>query len=210
MERNVTAVAMKMHLSQPAVTIRLGKLRKHFKDKLLVRTGNKMVLTKKAQSLIQPLKRATEEFDSLFPQHDFDPYKDPTAIDIHISEYCEHTLLDVLLTEIYRYNPEHEVYLHIFPATFFIHGIHDFTNAEVVMGAITDIAEFEQETVLYDEIVVLFKHFPISDDKLTAEKYFSLPHVALGVIAKNYPFTGQEDKRNIIMRVSSLNTAIEC
>ncbi|WP_196780856.1 LysR family transcriptional regulator [Nocardioides sambongensis] len=50
-ERNVTRTAESLGLSQPAVSAALGRLRRHFGDELLHRTGNRYELTPLAQQL---------------------------------------------------------------------------------------------------------------------------------------------------------------
>ena len=44
-ERNVTRAAERLGLSQPTVSAALGRLRRHFGDELLQRTGNRYDLT---------------------------------------------------------------------------------------------------------------------------------------------------------------------
>ena len=57
-ERNVTRAAERLGLSQPAVSAALGRLRRHFGDELLHRTGNQYELTPLAQQLRAPIELA--------------------------------------------------------------------------------------------------------------------------------------------------------
>lgn len=57
-EKNVSAAAKRIHLSQPAVTGALKRLREYFNDELLVLSGRRMFLTPKAESLADPVHRA--------------------------------------------------------------------------------------------------------------------------------------------------------
>ena len=59
-ERNVTRAAQRLHLSQPAMSNALARLRRHFDDPLLVRTGNRMAATARGESLAQPLREALQ------------------------------------------------------------------------------------------------------------------------------------------------------
>ena len=67
-ERSVTAAGRRVGLSQPATSSALRRLRVHFDDPLLVRTGgNQYVLTPLAESLseqLQPLMEATTRLTS--------------------------------------------------------------------------------------------------------------------------------------------------
>jgi DNA-binding transcriptional LysR family regulator len=62
-ERHVTRAADRLGLSQPAMSNALGRLRRIFKDELLVRTASGMQPTPRAEELrqtIQPLLRQIE------------------------------------------------------------------------------------------------------------------------------------------------------
>ncbi len=55
-EKNVTHAGRRIHLSQPAASAALSRLRRSFQDQLLVPVGGKMILTPLAQSLIAPVR----------------------------------------------------------------------------------------------------------------------------------------------------------
>ncbi|MGD4540209.1 LysR family transcriptional regulator, partial [Xanthomonas citri pv. citri] len=57
-ERSVSAAAKRLHLSQPAVSGALNRLREFFRDDLLVQVGRQMVLTPKADELADPVRDA--------------------------------------------------------------------------------------------------------------------------------------------------------
>ena len=54
--RSVSAAADRLSLSQPAVSHSLGKLRLMFDDRLFVRRHNALVLTPRAEKLVQPVR----------------------------------------------------------------------------------------------------------------------------------------------------------
>ena len=55
-ERNVTRAAQRLHLTQPSVSVRLAKLRRIFRDPLLVSGPRGMLPTTRAQELLEPLR----------------------------------------------------------------------------------------------------------------------------------------------------------
>lgn len=213
-ERNITYAAEKMNLSQPAATIRLGKMRKRFNDELLMRQGNTMILTEKATTIIQPLKRLLEQINALFPHPHFDPKAEPCIINIHMNEYCEYLMSKAIINSIHSFHPKHEVHLHTFPPLHHLEGIHNFTNAEIVIGALndSDIPEFESETSHYDPICLVYNEYPIDKSKeLTLSEYYDLPHILTNIIENDNPFLqalGLPDPRNVKMRVLSIKVAI--
>lgn len=74
--RNVTKAAERLHLTQPAVSTQLGRLRRIFDDPLLIpaETGRGMVVTARGLELVDPLRMALQGIESVVryrPQ--FDP-----------------------------------------------------------------------------------------------------------------------------------------
>ena len=78
-ERNVTRAASKLHVSQPALSAQLARLRRLFKDPLLIpsETGRGMVPTPKAEEMATALRDALSQLGSLTgPNEVFDPGRD--------------------------------------------------------------------------------------------------------------------------------------
>ena len=61
--RNVSLAAQKVGLSQPSLSIRLGRLRSHFRDSLFVRTSQGMQPTPRVDALIPSIHQALALFD---------------------------------------------------------------------------------------------------------------------------------------------------
>ncbi len=57
-EGNVTHAGMRVGMSQPAMSIALGRLRRHYKDELLVRSGSGYSLTPLARSLLPSVQES--------------------------------------------------------------------------------------------------------------------------------------------------------
>lgn len=73
-ERSLTLAGLRLHLSQPAVSYSLGRLRELFDDPLFVRTRNGMQPTPTAVELAKPIKRALQAVqDALSYAEQFDP-----------------------------------------------------------------------------------------------------------------------------------------
>ena len=60
-ERNVTKAAARLHLSQPAVSAQLSRLRHVFDDPLLIPAQRGMTPTSKAVELLDPLRAALDQ-----------------------------------------------------------------------------------------------------------------------------------------------------
>ena len=72
--RSVTAVAQRLHVTQPTVSYSLRRLRARFGDELFRREGNDMVPTAKATQLFGPLHEALAQIDATVNETDaFEP-----------------------------------------------------------------------------------------------------------------------------------------
>src|SRR3984885_14082191 len=72
LEANVSRAAVRVGLSQPAMSHALQRLRDVIGDPLLVRTGARMELTPRAQALRGPLAQALDQVRGLFIPEEFD------------------------------------------------------------------------------------------------------------------------------------------
>src|SRR5690606_10741918 len=61
--RSVSGAAQMVGLSQPSLSIRLGRLRQHFQDPLFVRTAAGMQPTPRAEALVPAVEQAVGLFD---------------------------------------------------------------------------------------------------------------------------------------------------
>ena len=73
-ERSVTRAAERLHLTQPAVSYALARLREKFDDPLFLRTAAGMQPTPVAFALAGPIGQGMDAFaDALSLRHRFDP-----------------------------------------------------------------------------------------------------------------------------------------
>jgi DNA-binding transcriptional LysR family regulator len=70
---SITDAASKLGVTQSAVSHSLKKLREQLGDELVIREGNGLVLTSKAEALYPPLKRWMGEMDHILDSASFDP-----------------------------------------------------------------------------------------------------------------------------------------
>jgi LysR family nod box-dependent transcriptional activator len=88
-ERSVTRAAEKLHLSQPALSASLSKLRRHFDDELLARHGNSYEPTPLALRLAEHTTSALESARRVFDAQDsWDPSSSTREFSIYGSDYA--------------------------------------------------------------------------------------------------------------------------
>ncbi|MFD2415798.1 LysR family transcriptional regulator [Amycolatopsis pigmentata] len=88
-ERSVTRAAARLGLSQPALSGALARLRRHFDDPLLVRSGNKSELSPLAQALRLRTSYALNEVERVFASEAvFDPATSQRTFTVQASDYA--------------------------------------------------------------------------------------------------------------------------
>jgi DNA-binding transcriptional LysR family regulator len=91
--RGVSEAATDMGLSQPAMSKMLERLRSEFRDRLLVRTGNQMVLTPFARVLLSDLERLINGLVTFYePAEQFDPRLAERTVSIGMNEFLQYIL----------------------------------------------------------------------------------------------------------------------
>lgn len=97
-ERSVSLAADRLCLSQSATSSALGRLRDYFEDDLLVLKGRQMILTPRAEDLIEPVRAVLEQIrTTIAVAPEFDPATCDRQIRVMASDYtCEVLLTDVI------------------------------------------------------------------------------------------------------------------
>lgn len=99
--RSVTKAADALHLSQSALSKSLERLRREFNDPLLVRDGNRMRLTRRAEYLLPQLTASLEKIPSVFAlNQSFDPAQARGHFRIGANDYFQHVLGGNLLRRV--------------------------------------------------------------------------------------------------------------
>lgn len=84
-ERSVTRAALRVGLSQPAMSHALARMRKLLDDELLVRQGGSMVLTPRGVELLTPVRRVLDEAARVVRFPGFDPAVDRRLITVALT-----------------------------------------------------------------------------------------------------------------------------
>ena len=87
-ERNVSRAGERLHISQPAASAALGRLRNFFADELLILHGKRMIPTAYAESLAPEVKRVLGQVESIISQSsEFDPRNSERVFRLMASDY---------------------------------------------------------------------------------------------------------------------------
>jgi DNA-binding transcriptional LysR family regulator len=105
-EVQVSAAARALNLSQPATSAALARLRAALQDPLLVRAGNRMLLSPLAERLRPTVRRILQDIEqALRASDDFDPTKSQRCFRILANDYAISVVLSPLLEALQRNAP---------------------------------------------------------------------------------------------------------
>ncbi len=104
-EQSVSRAALKLHLSQPATSAALKRLRSALHDPLLVRDGLQMVLTPRAEELLLPLENILGQIGTLDTPRGFDPAIFQRTMRIATNDYGAFILIPPLMNRLQQIAP---------------------------------------------------------------------------------------------------------
>lgn len=100
-EQNVTRAAQRLHLSQPAVSAQLNRLRALFDDPLLIPVQRGMMPTAKGLELLVPLRQALDQVRATVSDHrHFEPMTAELIVTIACTDYMQTTVTGPLVLEL--------------------------------------------------------------------------------------------------------------
>lgn len=177
-EGSLTRAAKALHLTQPAVSHSLSRLRDHFNDPLFTRQGNQMVPTPLARRFLESMRPGLTQIQNSVNQfHAFDPATQRKTYSLGLRDILESTFLPELMKRLTEY-PELEVVSQRIARremeTQLAAGKLDFA-VDVLLPVSNQTAH---ELLRRDRLVVLArKGHPIARDTLTMEDYLNARHV---------------------------------
>jgi LysR family nod box-dependent transcriptional activator len=181
-ERSVTRAARELHLSQPAMSASLARLRLYFNDEILVPQGKRMLPTAHAQNLAPLVAQALADIEMrIMGAAIFDPATSQRNFSICASDFATVVLLQPLLARLESEAPGVRIEISL-PTPDAV--------PELERGEIDFIITPEQfaskahpQQLLFEEkhVVVGCRKNPIFKKPLTDESFFEQGQVIMGV-----------------------------
>jgi DNA-binding transcriptional LysR family regulator len=174
---------VRLHLSQPATSALLARLRELFGDPLLLRSARGMLPTPRALELLGPVKQVLDEIDAIVqPRAAFDPAKATHTFTLSASDYVEYALLPTLVDYLERTAPG--VRLAVRPLD--LQTVTKQMETGEVDLCITGLqnapAGLHQQALYAERMVsVVRRDHPGVGARLTLEKFCSLDHILVSV-----------------------------
>jgi LysR family transcriptional regulator, nod-box dependent transcriptional activator len=184
-ERNITRAAEKVFVSQPAMSAALHRLRDYFDDPLLVRIGRDMELSPRGQSLVEPVREALLLIQAtLGTQPSFTAATTQREFTMIVSEEAVPGLLPAILKHLSTEAPGIRINVQLVSHT----ALSRVEYGEADLCLCLDRLPLFEARAFPDTlrsvllrpvrwICAVDRHHPTVGDRITAEQYFSLPHV---------------------------------
>lgn len=184
-EKNVTRAAERVHVSQPAMSAALQKLRDYFNDPLLVRAGRELCLSPRGLSLLEPVREALLRVQAtLGTQPTFDPATVERSFSVIVRDHIVPRLMPVVLRRLLAEAPRVSCAVEELSQNSLSrleHGDSDLCvmidNPQLFgLKAFPEwLRSAELKTVRW--VCVVCRDHPYIREELTQELYLSMPHI---------------------------------
>jgi DNA-binding transcriptional LysR family regulator len=179
-EGNVTRAGVRMGMPQPAMSNALARLRRHYKDELLLRTGNGYELTPLARTLLPMVRGSTQLIGHVFAlREQRHALVGDRVFTISLSDYAMTVLGKPLLRRVHELAPDASVQMRLATAD-----VADRDRGLLGYDLLIAPAGFrpdgEPEVILRDRFVYVADpaNPRLAGGRLTVEDLAALPHAA--------------------------------
>ena len=177
-EENVTHAGARLGLSQPSMSIALGRLRRHYKDELLVRDGRNYCLTPLARALLLAVTESIRLVESAFGHTEaFTPGKCDRVFSLIMSDYAVTVLIEPLLRRVQEEAPLVGLKLSPIPPDMQLND-RGLREHDLLVGPLGFAFPGECEVIFRDRWVCIVDpaHPRLRDGWLSLEDIGALPH----------------------------------
>ncbi|MHB2246636.1 LysR family transcriptional regulator [Pseudomonas fitomaticsae] len=187
-EQHVTRAAERLHLSQPAVSHALARLRDLLGDPLLVRAGSSLVPTARALELAAPLAETLAQVQSLLAPNTFDPARARRTFRLAMSDYGAAIILPGLIRTLRTEAPGIDLQISHASREGMVEGLLN-GDIDLAAGVLPELPGELRSTPLFEEryVCLLDRHSLPADGQLDLPTYLSRPHVLLEMRGSGTP-----------------------
>jgi len=180
-ERNVTRAAVRVGVSQPAMSAALSRLRTLFEDPLFLRSAEGLLPTPRARDLAGPVSQALRRLEEvLVKKPEFDPGKVTMDFTLGLSDYPAFVLLPTLLNALEKKAPGVSLRVRSFSSRDSAVDLLDAGMIDAAIGVPPTQAETRILTrpILHDEFVTIVRRdHPSARRGMSMKTFLSLQHV---------------------------------
>ncbi|MBN4075595.1 MAG: LysR family transcriptional regulator [SAR86 cluster bacterium] len=187
-ERSVSRTAKRLHLSQPAISAALGRLRNFFKDDLLVLHGKQLIPTSYAESLVPEVKRILAQVDGLIAMSsDFDPVRSERLFRLMASDYMLNVLITPVIASIQHTAPNVKLNIRLSEESVRT----EFERGRIDLMIVPDefLSVQHPSELLFEErhVVVGWNKNALMTQKMSTKVFLKSGHINVEMGANGYP-----------------------
>jgi len=209
---NISRVAEKVGLSQPSVSVRLSRLRQHFKDPLFVRTSHGMRPTPRADAVITAARQALGLFErAVAPEGAFESATSQRTFRICMTDVGQIAILPKLLTRLNTVSPG--VCIDVLNPTDEIERMLEIGEVDIAIGVTLDKQKGLSTQALFRErfACLVGKNHRRVGKSITVQQFLKEAHVATnirsastGLWVLDQALNNHKISRRIALKVPSL------
>lgn len=182
-ERHVSRTALRLNMSQPAVSHALARLRSLLGDPLFTRQGGGLAPTIRAMELSKPLAEALAQIRTVLGPDGFEPGRTRHTFRLAMSDYGAEIVLPKLLRELRRSAPDIDLAVTQLSREGMIAGVMD-GDIDLGLGVFPLLPEqILSELLLNDDYACLVDRATLlpSAPSIDLESYLARPHALVAV-----------------------------
>jgi len=205
--RSLTRAAEMLHVTQPAMSNTLRRLRETFNDQLFVRTPAGMLPTPVADNVIGRARQALQLLGSSLNEHDrFEPVSTDKTFHIAMGDLAEALFLPGLLQKCGNLAPGISIRSFTIPRQKVAMELASNGADLAIEPTLLADSQLQSTSLISDDYVcVLREGHPLGNEPLTLERYLGLSHLHLssrrrGIGHVDLALKGLSKRRHIAIR----------
>ena len=188
-ERSISKAALRLNLTQPAVSNALARLRDRVGDPLFERTAEGMAPTPRAKTIAEPIQRALDLLrEGLSSRSGFDFSSSTRTFEFALEDYGENVILPRFLKWLNLAAPGIRIVIRPEPGIQLRDELRQGAVDLALSYFVPGMAEFRNHCVMTDTLLSLARRdHPAIADRLTLDTFLTLGHAALIPRTKSTP-----------------------
>jgi DNA-binding transcriptional LysR family regulator len=214
-EKNITAAASRLLLSQPAVSRALQRARAMFEDDLLVRSPHGFELTLRGRKILQELEGLLPKMENLVTPNVFDPAREKS----HFRISGPDNVCTVVLPRLCRKyaNGHYQVQFEFWPWQSGIAELVEHGQLDLVLHIDDGLlpVHFQSERLYREDWVCAVARGSRFGDRLSLKQYLAASHIVVATYAGVQTIPDKQlaavgAKRSSCIRVPYFGVALQC
>jgi DNA-binding transcriptional LysR family regulator len=178
-ERQISGVAKRLNLSQPAVSNALARLRRTFDDELFVRTREGMQPTPMAEQMAEPVRQALNGLtQAMNIQEQFDPSTSARHFKLALTDVAELYFMPRIIQQCALHAPHVRISTERTSRLDFMSDMGS-GRVDVAIGAFKEVSDalFQRRLFKQHYVVMMRADHPLARETLNLKKYLAADHL---------------------------------